>query len=69
MIREAKATDCVELQKLSFEDLGYECDAELVKIRLENSCWYFNELRAAFLSNDIIGMKNCGLITYIFGYL
>lgn len=36
MIREAKATDYVELQKLSFEDLGYECDAELVKIRLEN---------------------------------
>ena len=36
MIREAKATDYVELQKLSFEDLGYECDAELVKSRLEN---------------------------------
>lgn len=36
MIRDAKATDYVELQKLSFEDLGYECDAELVKIRLEN---------------------------------
>ena len=36
MIRDAKATDYVEIQKLSFEDLGYECDAELVKIRLEN---------------------------------
>lgn len=36
MIREAKITDYVELQKLSFEDLGYECDAELVKTRLEN---------------------------------
>ena len=36
MIREAKATDYVELQKLSFEDLEYECDAELVKSRLEN---------------------------------
>lgn len=36
MIREAKATDYIELQKVSFEDLGYECDAELVKSRLEN---------------------------------
>ena len=36
MIREAKITDYVELQKLSFEDLGYECDAELVKTRLVN---------------------------------
>lgn len=36
MIREAKITDYVELQKLSCEDLGYECDAELVKTRLEN---------------------------------
>lgn len=36
MIRKAKATDYVELQKLSFEDLGYECDVELVKSRLEN---------------------------------
>lgn len=36
MIREAKITDYIELQKLSFEDLGYECDAELVKTRLEN---------------------------------
>ena len=36
MIREAKITDYVELQKLSFEVLGYECDAELVKTRLEN---------------------------------
>lgn len=36
MIREAKISDYVELQKLSFEDLGYECDAELVKNRLEN---------------------------------
>ncbi len=36
MIREAKITDYVELQKLPFEDLGDECDAELVKTRLEN---------------------------------
>lgn len=36
MIRKANSTDYVELQKLSFEDLGYECDAELVKSRLEN---------------------------------
>ena len=36
MIREAKITDYVELQILSFEDLGYECNAELVKTRLEN---------------------------------
>lgn len=36
MIRKANTTDYVELQKLSFEDLGYECDAELVKSRLEN---------------------------------
>lgn len=36
MIRKAKSTDYSELQKLSFEDLGYKCDAELVKIRLEN---------------------------------
>lgn len=36
MIRKANKTDYVELQKLSFEDLGYECDVELVKSRLEN---------------------------------
>ena len=36
MIREAKITDYLDIQKLSFEDLGYECDAELVKSRLEN---------------------------------
>ncbi len=36
MIRKANTTDYVELQKLSFEDLGYECDVELVKSRLEN---------------------------------
>ena len=36
MIRKAKTTDYVELQKLSFENLGYECDVELVKSRLEN---------------------------------
>lgn len=36
MIRKAKITDYFVLQKLSFEDLGYECDAELVKFRLEN---------------------------------
>lgn len=36
MVRDAKISDYVELQKLSFEDLGYECDAELVKSRLEN---------------------------------
>lgn len=36
MIRKANTTDYVELQKLSFEDLGYVCDVELVKSRLEN---------------------------------
>ena len=36
MIRVANVTDYVQLQKLSYEDLGYECDAELVKFRLEN---------------------------------
>lgn len=36
MIRKANTTDYVELQKISFEDLGYECDVELVKSRLEN---------------------------------
>ncbi len=36
MIRNANSTDCVELQKLSSEDLGYKCDVELVKSRLEN---------------------------------
>ena len=34
MIREAEITDYIYIQKLSFEDLGYECDAELVKFRL-----------------------------------
>lgn len=55
MIREARATDYVELQKLSFEDLGYECDAELVKIRLEkldpnNECVF-----VADVSGKVVG--------------
>ncbi len=36
MIRKAKTTDYVELKTLSFEDLGYECNIELVKSRLDN---------------------------------
>ena len=57
MIREAKITDYVELQKLSFEDLGYECDAELVKTRLENLD-YNNE--CVFVAD-----VNCEVVGYV----
>lgn len=55
MIRKANSTDYVELQKLSFEDLGYECDAELVKSRLEtldpnNECVFVAEA-----NNKVVG--------------
>lgn len=36
---------------------------------IASSCLYCKEFNAAFLSSVIIGMKNCGRITYILGNL
>lgn len=36
MIREAKISDYAEICKVAVNDLGYECESELVKYRLEN---------------------------------
>ena len=55
MIREAKITDYVELQKLSFEDLGYECDAELVKTRLENLDYNNECVFVADVNGKVVG--------------
>ncbi len=55
MIREAKITDYVELQKLSFEDLGYECDAELVKTRLENLDYNNECVFVADVNGEVVG--------------
>jgi hypothetical protein len=36
MIREANVNDYIEVCKISVDDLGYDCNQELVKHRLEN---------------------------------
>jgi hypothetical protein len=36
VIREANPNDSIEICKICVEDLGYDCEPELVKIRLEN---------------------------------
>lgn len=55
MIRETKITDYVELQKLSFEDLGYECDAELVKTRLKNLDYNNECVFVADVNGKVVG--------------
>lgn len=36
MIREANVNDYIDIHKICCEDLGYDCDTDLVKVRLEN---------------------------------
>lgn len=55
MIRKANTTDYVELQKLSFEDLGYECAVELVKSRLENLDPNNECVFVAEVNNKVVG--------------
>ncbi len=55
MIRIANITDYVDIQKLSFDDLGYECDAELVKFRLENLDPYNECVFVADVNGEVAG--------------
>lgn len=43
------------------------CDVDVLRLNQRSSFLWFKELREAFRRSLIIGRKNCGRMTYIFG--
>ena len=55
MLREAKVNDCLGICKVATDDLGYKCELELVKYRLENIDTNREKVYVAEVDGRVIG--------------
>lgn len=55
MIREANVNDYIDIHKICCQDLGYNCDADLVKERLKNLDSSREKVFVAIIDGKVVG--------------
>ena len=55
MIREANVNDYIDIHKICYQDLGYDCNADLVKERLKNLDASRERVFVAIIDGKVVG--------------
>ena len=55
MIREANVNDYIDIHKICCQDLGYDCNADLVKERLKNLDASREKVFVAIIDGKVVG--------------